>query len=131
MHNPFQIRFYLFLVNFRLYKIARLWGALIGFDLPLHFPAGLVLPHPYGVVINSNSVIGANCTVYQNVTIGSDKKGNVPMIGNNVIIFPGAVLIGNISIGDNCIIGANSFLNKTFSANLVIAGNPARIIGEK
>jgi serine O-acetyltransferase len=114
-----------------LYKIARLWGALIGFDLPLYLPAGLVLPHPYGVVINSNSLIGANCTIYQNVTIGSDKHGNVPVIGNNVTIFPGAVLIGNIKIGDNCIIGANTFINKNFGANLVIAGNPARIIGEK
>ena len=117
MRNPFQIRFYLSLVSFKLYKTARLWGALIGFDLPLHLPTGLVLPHPYGVVINSNSVIGTNCTVYQNVTIGSDKNGNVPVIGNNVFIFPGAVLIGKITIGDNCIIGANSFLNKTFSAN--------------
>ena len=130
MQNPFQIRFYAFLVNFRLFRIARLWGALIGFDLPLHLPDNLLLPHPYGVVIHSYSKIGSNCIVYQNVTIGSDKNGNVPVIGNNVVIFPGAVLIGKISIGDNCIVGANSFVNRNFSENLVIAGVPAKIISK-
>jgi serine O-acetyltransferase len=131
MQNPFQVRTYIKLVNLRQFKIARLWGALIGFDLPLHLPVNLVLPHPYGVVINSFAKIGINCTVYQNVTIGSDKEGNVPVIGNNVTIYPGAVLIGKITIGDNCVIGANSFVNSTFGANSVIAGSPAKTIAGK
>jgi serine O-acetyltransferase len=131
MRNPFQVRFYISLINTRQFKLARLWGALIGFDLPLRWPTNLVLPHPYGVVINSHAAIGENCVVYQNVTIGSDGEGNVPVIGNDVTIFPGVVIIGKVKIGDNCVIGANSFVNKTFDNNSIIVGSPAKVIAKK
>lgn len=52
-----------------------------------------------------------------------------PIIGNNVDIGVGSVLIGNIEIADGIIIGANSIVNKTFKEkNIVIAGNPAKKI---
>ena len=50
--------------------------------------------------------------IYQNCTIG-DRKGGRPTIGNNVIIYAGAMILGDISIGDNCIIGANSVVTKS------------------
>jgi len=54
-------------------------------------------------------------------------KGPV-VIGNNVWIGEGAVILPNVIIGDNCIVGANSVVTKTFPDNCVIGGNPARII---
>lgn len=63
-----------------------------------------------GIVISRKASLGSNCRIYQHVTIGSG-KGGYPTIGNNVIIYSGATLCGKITIGDNVIIGANSFVN--------------------
>lgn len=54
-------------------------------------------------------------------------KGPV-IIGNNVWIGSGVIILPNVTIGDNCIIGANSVVTKSFEKNSVIAGNPARLI---
>ncbi|MDX9972399.1 MAG: serine O-acetyltransferase [FCB group bacterium] len=82
-----------------------------------------------GIVIHSDASIGDNCWISQNVTIGrkgSDKR--VPVIGNNVYIGAGAVIVGEIEIGDNSIIGANSFLNISVPPGSLVAGVPAKII---
>ena len=57
-----------------------------------------------------------------------EQENRYPIIGDNVTIFPGAKIIGPVTIGDNCIIGANSVVNKSFPANSIIAGSPARLI---
>lgn len=83
-----------------------------------------------GVVIHSNTKIGDNCLVGQNVTIGrnfGDTK--VPIIGDNVYIGAGSVVFGEIEIGDNVIIGSNSVVNKSIPTNAIVAGNPFKVIG--
>ena len=72
---------------------------------------GFRIYHAVGLVM-ADFTAGENFTVCQNCTIGKagkpDENGNYcPKIGNNVTIFPGAVVAGNIKIGDNCRIGAN------------------------
>ena len=52
----------------------------------------------------------------------------MPVIGNNVSIGSGAVVVGPISIGDNVVIGANSYVDKSVPPNVVVAGCPVRII---
>lgn len=90
-------------------------------------------PHPIGIVINKNVKIGNNCTIYQNVTIGSGKRPpptgtDCPEIGNNVTIYANTVIAGGIKIGDNSIIGAGSIVIKDVPANTTVAGNPAKIL---
>ena len=85
------------------------------------------LPHPLGIVIGENVKIGYNTTIYQNVTLGQN-RGSYPVIGNNVIIYANAVIIGDIKIGDNAIIGANSVVLKDVPPNTIVAGSPARTI---
>lgn len=85
------------------------------------------LPHLQNIVIGELVTIGNNCTIYHDVTLGQN-NGNYPIIGNNVIIYAGAKVIGNVHIGNNVIIGANSVVTKDVPDNAIVAGVPARII---
>jgi serine O-acetyltransferase len=92
-----------------------------------------IFPHPIGIVIGIGVRIGQNCTVYQNVTIGSRNQydadnGIYPKIGNNVIIGCNSVIIGNINIGNNVTIGAATFVNCNIPDNSTVVGNPCRIV---
>jgi serine O-acetyltransferase len=107
--------------------MARIWSIFVGFDAPLNLPRNLILPHPYAVVINSHAIIGSDCVIYQSVTIGSDRYGNVPTIGDRVTIYSGSVIVGKVFIGDDSIIGANSFVNSDVPKNSIYQGNPARL----
>lgn len=94
--------------------------------------AGLFIPHTIGIVIGHEVVIGEDCEIFQNVTIGSNRKERdgryMPTIGNNVSIGSGAVVVGSITIGDNVVIGANSYVDKDIPNNSFVAGIPARVI---
>lgn len=83
-----------------------------------------------GVVIHSESVIGRNCSVGQQVTIGggNSRYPGVPVIGDNVYMHKGAIIYGGITVGDNAEIGANAVVNKPVPDNAVVAGVPAKII---
>lgn len=64
--------------------------------------AGIKLPHLNGIIIAADTIIGDNCTIFQQVTIGegSDSSGRAK-IGDNVLIGAGAKIIGKVHIGDN------------------------------
>lgn len=78
--------------------------------------ANFKMNHGIGTIIGARSKIGDNVLLHHNITLG-DKNGGRPTIGNNVTIYPGTVIVGNIEIGDNSIIGANVFVDKTYPEN--------------
>lgn len=81
-----------------------------------------------GAVIHPDSIIGKDCVIAQNVTLGARAGGNgTPIIGDNVFISPGAKCFGG-KIGSNVVIGANSVVLDEIPDNCVVAGAPARII---
>lgn len=93
---------------------------------------GLFFCHGFSTIVVAES-IGENCWINQQVTIGDSSTG-IPTIGNNVMIYAGALVLGNITIGDNAIIGAGAVVVKDVPANATVVGNPARIVkinGEK
>lgn len=101
-------------------------------NLKLLLKNGTIFPHPVGIVISKDAKIGTECRIYQNVTIGKKNGLNnekAPVIGNKVKIYPNSVIIGDITIGDNAIIGAGSVVIHDVPKNSVVAGNPAKIIG--
>jgi len=108
----------------------RFWSAVCGADIPLNsqLGGGLIIPHPNGIVIHPDAVIGPNCLVFQQVTIGTGSKAGVPRIGGHVDIGAGAKVLGGIIIGDNVKIGANSVVLSDIPDNCVAVGVPARII---
>lgn len=91
---------------------------------------GLLLMHRHGVIIGPVT-IGRNCVVHQNVTIGQRVAGGdqgVPRLGDNVWIGPGAIITGDITVGDGVTVSAGSVLSKDVPDRCLVAGNPARVI---
>lgn len=82
--------------------------------------------HPYNITINPNAIIGQNLTILKGATIGITKGKNAgaPRIGNNIYIDPNATLVGDIEIGDDVLIAANSFVNSNVPSHSVVIGNP-------
>lgn len=112
-------------------RLARMLMLVLGLDMGMSWPNGLRLPHPYGVVIHAEAEIGSNCVIYQNVTIGSSGKGfGTPILGHCVTVYPGAVIVGGVSIGDHSTIGANAVVRTDVPAFSTAVGVPARIISQ-
>lgn len=103
-----------------------------GCDIPSRtkIGAGFVIHHCTGIVINPNAIIGKNCTIRGGAVIGSANKG-VPSLGDNVNIGVHAIIIGNVHIGNGCVIGAGAVVTKSTEPNGVYAGIPARKIKER
>jgi len=117
------------------FKIRRLQYKF-GYDIPIGttIEPGFYIGHFGGIVITYKALIGKNCNISQGVTIGYSSRGKnigYPIIKNNVYIGPGAVIIGNITIGNNAAIGANAVVLNDIPDNGVAAGIPARIISLK
>ena len=92
------------------------------------------IDHGMGVVIGETAIIGDNCLVYQGVTLGGtgkEKGKRHPTIGNNVTLGAGAILLGDINIGDNSNVGAGSVVIKSAKENSTLVGVPARVVKEK
>ena len=94
------------------------------------------IDHGTGVVIGETAVIGDNVRIYQGVTLGAGNfpkdacgmliKGNKrhPTIGNNVTIYSGASVLGDITIGDNSVIGGNVWLTESLPPGTKITSRP-------
>ena len=105
----------------------------MGFTIPTGvFGPGLKIAHRGTIVVNARCQIGKNCTINAGVNIGI-KAGcpdEVPNIGDNVYIGPGAKIFGKIRIANGCAIGANAVVCKDILVpNAIVLGVPAQIKG--
>lgn len=91
---------------------------------------GLQIVHGDGVYLNCKS-IGDNFTVFQNVTLGKSGGGGIPLIKNNVTVYTGAVVTGDIELQDGCTIGALSFVTTDVAASDLVVGAPAKSVRKK
>lgn len=99
---------------------------------PNVFGPGLCILHYGTIVVNSKAKIGKNCRLEVCVNIGASGGGKLaPTIGNNVYIGPGVKIYGDITLGNNIAIAANSSVNKSFlEDNILIGGSPAKKLKE-
>ncbi len=115
-------------------KIARLkhlfWSVVTASDIDpaVKMGNGLHLPHPTGIVIHRDVVIGPDCMIMQHVTIGQTADPRVPVIGANVYIGAGAKILGPVYIGDGTRIGANAVVLDDLPAHCTAVGIPARVV---
>ena len=92
---------------------------------------GLFIDHGMGIVIGETAEIGANCTIYHQVTLGGTGKDTGkrhPTIGDNVLIGAGAKILGPVYIGDNVRVAAGSVVLCNLPENVTAAGVPARVV---
>jgi serine O-acetyltransferase len=93
---------------------------------------GFFIDHGVGVVIGETALIGNNCVMFHNVTLGGTGKHEGkrhPTVGDNVLIGTNSVLLGPITVGSNARIGANSFIiMHDVPPDCTVVHTPARIV---
>ncbi len=89
---------------------------------------GLYIAHPVGMVLVSDR-IGANASFVASVTLGMRNSHEFPRLGDGVFVGAGARVLGGISVGDGCRVGANAVLIENAAAGSTLVGIPARPIG--
>lgn len=115
-------------------KIVSLFNLMLfGCDIArkAQIQGGLYLPHSCGIVIGEYAIIGKNCIIHQGVTLGDrgeEYKNTNPRIGNYVEICTGAKILGDITLDDYSIIGANSVVLKDVPRCAIVVGVPSKIV---
>ncbi len=139
LHAMFFHRINHFLWNCHLRTLARFLSQISRLLTGIEIHPGaiigkrLFIDHGMGVVIGETTIIGDDCTLYQGVTLGGVGTGKDcgkrhPTLENRVMVSAGAKIIGNVTIGDNTIVGACSVVLKDIPANCTVVGVPGKIV---
>ena len=134
VHRYISHPLYLIKIPFLPRLISQLMRFLTGIEIHpgAKIGKGFFIDHGFGTVIGETVIIGKDCMLYHNVTLGgttNKKEKRHPTVGNNVSIGTGAILLGNMEVGDNVKIGANTFIiNKNIPDNCTVVGDPGKIV---
>lgn len=93
-----------------------------------------VIDHGMGVVIGETAIIGDDVLMYHGVTLGGKENSAVdrhPIIGSHVVIGAGAKIIGRITIGDYCYVGANTVVTKDVPSGSTVVGQTGKVLSKK
>lgn len=121
----------------KLFFLARFFSQFSRFLTGIEIHPGATLgkriffDHGMGIVIGETAEIGDDCVIYHGVTLGGVSTAKIkrhPTLKNNVTIGAGAKILGNIILGENVRVGANSVVLKDVPDNSVAVGIPAKII---
>jgi len=95
---------------------------------------GVFIDHGIGVVIGETAIVGDYTLIYQGVTLGGTGKQSGkrhPTIGKNVVVGAGALILGNIQIGDRVRVGAGSVVLRDVPTSCTVVGIPGRLVSRK
>lgn len=137
-HALVHHKFSYFLYKHKLFAWARLHSqfARLCTGIEIHPGAkigqGLFIDHGMGVVIGETAIIGDDCTIYHNVTLGgrghAKGKKRHPTLGSNVLVGAGAKILGDVTIGDNANIGANAVVLHDVPPDATVVGVPGKVV---
>jgi len=122
----------------RIPVLGRVISILLGTEIGCKIPKRLFMPHPYGIIIGTGSVLGEDVVLMQQVSLagknpdfkGASVAGEFPIIGDRVYIGAGAKVLGHIRVGDDATIGANAVVTKDVPSGATVVGFN-RILGPK
>lgn len=89
---------------------------------------GLCLIHARDIMVDGAAVIGANCLIFHEVTIGTGPTPGIPVIGDQVDIYVGARVLGGIKVGNGARIGANCVITKDVPDGTLVAATVPRYL---
>lgn len=115
--------------------LAAVFGVVYPGERTLHLACseigpGLFIQHGFATIVAARRV-GANCWINQQVTIGFTRPDDRPSIGDDVFVYAGAKVLGDVTIGDGACIGANAVVLEDVPAGATAVGVPARILPPK
>ncbi len=122
--------FHKFLYGFYKIRLHRL-GLKYNIRIPINVCGyGLGIYHIVGGVFVNAKSVGNNCILQTGLLIGNSSgvHSGMPIIKDNVKFGPGAKVLGNVVIGNNCFVGANAVVTKDMPDNSLVAGVPAKVI---
>ncbi len=96
-------------------------------DINPALPPSTSVGHPVGIVIANSAEIGDNVSISQNVTIGS-KDGGYPKICSGATLYSGSVVVGDVRVGKNAVVGANAVVIDDVPDGATVGGVPASIL---
>jgi serine O-acetyltransferase len=137
LHAVWFYRMNHWLWNHRLFLLARILSQAARFLTGIEIHPGakigrrLFIDHGLGVVIGETAIVGEDVTLYQGVTLGGTGKERGkrhPTIEDHVVIGGGAKILGDITVGKNCRIGAGSVVLRNVPDDSTVVGVPGHII---
>lgn len=120
------------------WSLSRLSVAITGAEIEFNAEIGpaMFVSHPVGIVVGRGTVIGSEVTLFQGVTFGvkswhPDEIRQFPRVGNRCYFFAGAAVLGDVTIGNNCIVGAHAVLTSDLPDGGLALGVPAKVYPDK
>jgi serine acetyltransferase len=114
-----------------------IWKHSIDVEFPVEIGPGLLLPHPVSIVVGRSTKIGANVQIMNNVTIGARpyqqaQDGRIcPEIRDGAIILTQSIVVGPITVGENALIGARTWIDTDVPAGAAVRGEQNTVVGER
>lgn len=127
-HWRIPVLYWIFAIILRIINIPfqAFWGICITSNADIG--PGLYIAH-HGMIFIGVKKMGSNCTIGHNVTTGrTEKEHGYPIIGDNVYLAPGAMVIGKITVGDNVKVGPYAVVRRNVPSNSVVVSPPPRVI---
>lgn len=119
--NPPAARLLQWATRSRLPLVRGAVQTLLNCDIECELHAPLLLPHPYGIVIERGSQVGNRVTIHQQATLAASGAG-APVVEENACIGPGARIIGAVRVGRYAVVGANAVVTRDVPSHCTVVG---------